>query len=391
MNLRAELQRVINQLETNPPSVEAEVLDFVIEPILRSLGWDTTDKNSYRPQYQVGGGRVDIALVHENKPYVFIEAKKRGGLDAKGEQQLFNYASDKDLPFLVLTDGEDWNFYLIYDEGKPQRFNDFKLSVGDDPYEYEDFLEDFLKKENVVSKDAVSRAKRTLREHQERKEDEQTILSTESNDYVPFGEYGPLILNILEEKGGKGTSREVVEQVEQRLRGRFRRGDREIMSGMLRWVKNTHGARSVLVKSKQLKSGSPSGIWEISNRGRKSISRSKTKPHRSKPPSPQKGISDEKRKQKSYIPFGEYEITILKALDKLGGSASSRDVVNLVEEMMRDRFQDADFEPGEGGMPRWKKMTHGSRTTLVKNKFMKPSSLRGIWEISARGKRRARS
>ena len=58
-------------------------------------------------------GWVDYALLPEGGgPLVFIEAKGLGRVDIAGEEQLFRYAVNKGVPFLILTDGDLWDFSI---------------------------------------------------------------------------------------------------------------------------------------------------------------------------------------------------------------------------------------------------------------------------------------
>jgi predicted type IV restriction endonuclease len=61
---------------------------------------------------------VDFALCHPaRKPAVFIEVKKVGLSDAAAEKQLFEYAFYKGIPMAILTDGQDWQFFLPAEQG----------------------------------------------------------------------------------------------------------------------------------------------------------------------------------------------------------------------------------------------------------------------------------
>ena len=121
MTLEAILKTAISRLRSEELENEAEVRLAVVEPILRALNWDAaTDSRSIKPEYSVGHGRVDYALLCPDRPQVFIEAKRRGGLDARAEEQLFDYASHNGIPLLVLTDGYYWDFYLSMADGLPE-------------------------------------------------------------------------------------------------------------------------------------------------------------------------------------------------------------------------------------------------------------------------------
>ena len=101
----------------------------VILPILRCLQWDDSDPSQFKPEYAVGKGFVDYTLLAPAGPRVFVEAKRTGSLDSRGEGQLFAYAANKGVPILILTDGNLWNFYLSMAPGEPfeRRFYSLEL------------------------------------------------------------------------------------------------------------------------------------------------------------------------------------------------------------------------------------------------------------------------
>jgi hypothetical protein len=73
-----------------------------------------------------------------------------------------------------------------------------------------------------------------------------------------------LIVEILDELGGRATSKDVIAGVEKRLRGRFLPGDlRPGSNGAPIWRNNTLGERFYMVRDGLLKKDSPRGLWEM--------------------------------------------------------------------------------------------------------------------------------
>ena len=111
-----ELQEFIEDIRGSLEEIfggkgEMAVRQGIIDPLLRSLGWDTTNIQIVYPEYGVGGGRVDYALCYPlSEPRVFIEAKALGEID-KAEEQLFRYDSYIRVPIAVATDGQKWIFF----------------------------------------------------------------------------------------------------------------------------------------------------------------------------------------------------------------------------------------------------------------------------------------
>ena len=50
----------------------------LIDPLLRELGWDTSDPEMVIPEYRSGNGRADYALMNNSSPAMMVEAKSLG-------------------------------------------------------------------------------------------------------------------------------------------------------------------------------------------------------------------------------------------------------------------------------------------------------------------------
>ncbi len=169
MSLEETLRRVAKLVRSGDLQNEEQTKLAAILPILRALDWDETNPSEFIPEYHVDNGRVDYALFDPGQtPLVFVEAKKHGHASEQGEDQLFKYASNKGVPFLILTDGDSWNFYLSMAAGAPVDRKFFQLLIrrcdendkDDKTNEYVDFFIKYLKKERVISEDARQDAER---------------------------------------------------------------------------------------------------------------------------------------------------------------------------------------------------------------------------------------
>ena len=148
---------------------EAQVKSAIIIPILRALGWDDSDPTQYVPEYALESTEgsikfVDIALLGPRGPLVFIEAKRLGGADDKGVEQVFGYASNRGIPFLVLTDGNVWDFYVSMAAGIPaeRRFYRLELQRDDRASDHSRFLQNYLQKGNVGLSETLRNAHELL-------------------------------------------------------------------------------------------------------------------------------------------------------------------------------------------------------------------------------------
>lgn len=157
MSIEGTLIRSIEHIRSGNVTSEASIKQSVILPVLRELGWDDSNPLEFIPELQVdqneGLGYVDYALCPEDrKPWVFIEAKRLGNTDDSGVEQVFRYASNQGVPFLVLTDGNVWDFYLSMAEGIPveRRFYSIELQRDDSKLtDYAQFFQEYLGRNRV--------------------------------------------------------------------------------------------------------------------------------------------------------------------------------------------------------------------------------------------------
>jgi predicted CopG family antitoxin len=90
------------------------------------------------------------------------------------------------------------------------------------------------------------------------------------NKITPEKDYFLPILESLLELGGSAQVDKVLEQVGKKMNDTFTEADLELLpSGKeLRWRNKAQWARLVMVKQGYLKSDSPRGIWEITDKGK---------------------------------------------------------------------------------------------------------------------------
>ncbi len=66
-----------NELREN----ETRTRMALIDPLLHALGWDVSDPGMVKPEYKIGNGWADYALLRpDGKPAAAVEAKKLGGV-----------------------------------------------------------------------------------------------------------------------------------------------------------------------------------------------------------------------------------------------------------------------------------------------------------------------
>jgi len=92
-----------------------------------------------------------------------------------------------------------------------------------------------------------------------------------TGDAIPHQEYRLPILEALLEKGGRARRCEVSEIIERKMGDKFNKSDLQVLSDgqTKRWQKGVDWERLRMVKDGLLRSDSPTGVWEITEKGRK--------------------------------------------------------------------------------------------------------------------------
>ncbi len=129
MELKNHIEQIRDSIRLGQFVNEASVSQGIVLRILQSLGWPIFDACIVSPEYSVEGRRVDYALCHPpKKPKVFIEVKQIGQSEG-ADRQLFEYAFHIGVPMAVLTDGQEWHFYLPAEQGLYQERRVYKLDL----------------------------------------------------------------------------------------------------------------------------------------------------------------------------------------------------------------------------------------------------------------------
>lgn len=89
---------------------ETQTRYALIDPLLRELGWDTSDPSLVIPEYRTDAGAADYALLVGGLPLMMLEAKKLGTPPEQAIKQVIGYC---------IQDGIDYkeeHWLLTYDE-----------------------------------------------------------------------------------------------------------------------------------------------------------------------------------------------------------------------------------------------------------------------------------
>lgn len=160
MPLDIDIEDIRNGLKAGRYKNEASVSQGIILRLLNSLGWQIFDSSHVSPEYSVGAGRVDYALCHPpGKPIILLESKDVGNASG-AERQLFEYAFHQGIPMAILTDGQEWSFFLPGEQGTYHERCVYKLDLlARTTDECCRIFDRYLKHSEVVSGAAIANAK----------------------------------------------------------------------------------------------------------------------------------------------------------------------------------------------------------------------------------------
>ena len=115
-----EIRRRIDEYGPALRKSETQTRYALVDPLLRELGWDTQDPALVVPEYNLGNGRADYALLNGGRPAMMVEAKSLDtplqGVVAQGVQ----YCVMEGTGHFSVTDGRRWEVYdLTYNKPVP--------------------------------------------------------------------------------------------------------------------------------------------------------------------------------------------------------------------------------------------------------------------------------
>jgi hypothetical protein len=174
--MKNEINEIRNNLKLGKYQSEAAVSLGIVQRILLLLNWPIYDSSIVIPEYSVDVKRVDFALCHpQYKPIIFIEIKQVGQ-SIGAERQLFEYAFYQGIPMGILTDGQEWQFFLPAEPGEFSDRRVYKLDLLE--RDIEDIIEVFnryLDYSNVKSGKAIDAARKDYRNIYQQREAANTL------------------------------------------------------------------------------------------------------------------------------------------------------------------------------------------------------------------------
>lgn len=176
MAIEAAIQEIASRLREGRFPNEQAISQGILLRLLQELGWDTWDTSRVWPEYQTGEGRADYALCHPpNQPMIFIEVKQPGKAE-EAVRQALEYAFHTGVPFVVLTDGQTWSFYLPGEQGSYEDRRVHKLDLYErSAAEAAEILERYLERGRVESGQALEEARTEYRSRSRRSQAKSAI------------------------------------------------------------------------------------------------------------------------------------------------------------------------------------------------------------------------
>ena len=164
MTLEQHIEEICTGIKGGRFSNEASVSQGIVLRLLHALSWPAYDTQIVCPEYSLEGRRVDFALCHpRGKPIAFVEVKQIGQSEG-AERQLFEYAFHIGVPLAILTDGQEWNFFLPGEQGDYGERRVYKLDIVErDLSECVSRLNRYLKYDDIVSGKAITAAREDYR------------------------------------------------------------------------------------------------------------------------------------------------------------------------------------------------------------------------------------
>ena len=128
-----EHQEYLSQDETRTRQV-------LIDPLLKELGWDVGDPGVVELERRIvkgqAGGvlkKADYVLSHERAEVAVVEAKRLGRqLDDEVTTQASTYANINNIPWVVVTDGDQWRMHKVFQAGSIEDRTVMQFQVSED-------------------------------------------------------------------------------------------------------------------------------------------------------------------------------------------------------------------------------------------------------------------
>lgn len=129
-----ELQDMIEAHRDYLSGHETRTRQVLIDPLLRELGWDVSNPDIVQLEYKVRQQRADYALMVDGQPVAVIEAKPlESDLEDNEIMQVLNYANRANIGYMIVTNGDRWEMYEVFQRGALEERLLMKLELSQQP------------------------------------------------------------------------------------------------------------------------------------------------------------------------------------------------------------------------------------------------------------------
>ena len=138
-DLKKTIETLRERIQAHRPYLEGyetRTRQVLIDPMLRTLGWDVGDPNSVELEYGIKRKWADYALMESGRPIAVVEAKSLGTpLNDDEKMQALNYANMDGIDYMAVTNGDHWQMFDVFKRGQldDRVLMEFQLT-RDEPY-----------------------------------------------------------------------------------------------------------------------------------------------------------------------------------------------------------------------------------------------------------------
>jgi predicted transport protein/predicted type IV restriction endonuclease len=150
-----QLRERITEIRSNTNITEAQTKEWLIRPFFELLGWQFSNWAEVVPEDgDEAGKRTDYCFYHDKVPKLLIEAKSlRNNLN---DQQMIinklNYCSNRNIPILILTNGDTYKVFFneIPGIGSQKLLFEFTLSGNTEEDNISKLQKEFVQSDELL-------------------------------------------------------------------------------------------------------------------------------------------------------------------------------------------------------------------------------------------------
>lgn len=134
--LAATIEKIKSRIANHREAIakkETRTRQVLIDPLLIALGWDVADPTQVELEFEAGQGRADYALMGDDGPVAMVEAKRLNESLENHIMQVLNYANLLGINYIVITNGDEWKMYSVFEQGPIEQRMVMNLDIAEQP------------------------------------------------------------------------------------------------------------------------------------------------------------------------------------------------------------------------------------------------------------------